>query len=168
MSFVEVLRSQGGALAAAVAEDPPGAAESGPAQLAALGPRCAAAPAEYELLLEMILEGARLHYGPQRVVKTGDHDLALLLGDQLYAMGLVRIAAIGDHTAVAELADLISLLAQASAAEDPELVDAVWHAGAVAIGWGPSPALIEAKAMARAGHPQAASALLGAAEARRA
>ena len=38
-----------------------------------------------------------------------DPDLALLLGDQLYALGLSRLAALGDLEAVAELADLISL-----------------------------------------------------------
>jgi hypothetical protein len=40
----------------------------------------------------MIFEGCRLHYGPQRVVRTADADLALLLGDQLYALGLARLA----------------------------------------------------------------------------
>ena len=60
----------------------------GPAQVAASGPRAAGAPRDYELLLEIIFEGVRLHYGPARVVRTDDPDLALLVGDQLYALGL--------------------------------------------------------------------------------
>ena len=39
-------------------------------------------------------------------------DTALLLGDYLYAHGLVRIAALGEVAAVADLAELISLCAQ--------------------------------------------------------
>ncbi len=71
---------------------------------------------------------------------TDDPDLCLLLGDRLYAAGLARLAELGDLEAVAELADLISLLAQAQARQDPELAAAVWAAGARAIGWGASPA----------------------------
>ena len=60
---------------------------------------------------------------------------------------------------MAELADLISLLAQAQAASDPELADAVWQAGAAAIGWGSSAEHEAAKALARAGDDGAADAL---------
>ena len=132
---------------------------SGPPQTAACGPRAAGREAEYELLLEMILEGSRLHYGSPSVVQTEDRDLALLLGDQLYALGLSRLAALDDLHAIDELADLISLIAQAHAAADAELAEAVWEAGAVAIGWGPSPEHRAAKALARAGDPRAVSAL---------
>ena len=97
----------------------------------------------------MILEGYRLHYDEPLVVHTPDADLALLLGDQLYALGLSRLAALGDLDAVAELADVISLVAQAHAASDRELAHAVWEAGAVSVGWGPSDAHAEAKASAR-------------------
>ena len=69
----------------------------------------------------MILEGYRLHYGEPLVVRPGDNDLALLLGDQLYALGLARLAELGDLEAVAELADVISLAAQAHSASDPML-----------------------------------------------
>ena len=41
-----------------------------------------------------------------------DADLALLAGDYLYALGLERLAALGDLEAVRELSDLISLSAQ--------------------------------------------------------
>ena len=101
----------------------------GPAQLAAAGPRARGREREYELLLEMILEGYRLHYDEPMVVRTPDVDLALLLGDQLYALGLSRLAALGDLDAVAELADVISLAAQAQTVSDRELAQAVWEAG---------------------------------------
>ena len=136
-----------------------------PTQIAAAGPRTAAAPDEYELLLEMILEGSHLHYGPQRVVRTADPDLALLIGDQLYALGLARLAALGDLVAVAELADVISLVAEARAASDAALAAAVWEAGAVAIGWGSDGRHQAAKELARTGDPQAAQALREAATA---
>ncbi len=131
----------------------------GPAQLAAAGPRAARDPGEYELLLEMIVEGSRLHYGPQRLVRTSDQDLALLLGDQLYAIGLARLAALGDLEAVAELAEVISLVAEAHAGGDPTLAEAVWAAGAVAIGWGQHERHALAKRLARAGDRGAAQAL---------
>jgi hypothetical protein len=165
-SLREALRRQGGELAALsnggfiVAEPSPGD-PAGPAQHAASGPRAAGREAEYELLLEMILEGSHLHYGPQRIVHTDDADLALLLGDQLYALGLARLAGLGDLEAVAELADVISLVAQAHAAADRRLADAVWTAGARAIGWGPGDGYLAAKDLARSGDPRAAEALQG-------
>jgi hypothetical protein len=136
----------------------------GAPQRAAEGPRAAGHEAEYELLLEMILEGSLLHYGGARVVDADDPDLALLLGDQLYALGLSRLAELGDLDAVCELADLISLLAQARAASDIALAEAVWQASAVAVGWGSSERHERAKALARAGHPDAPAALLEAAQ----
>jgi hypothetical protein len=151
------LRERGGTLAELASEDSDG--PSVPAQLGASGPRTARDQAEYELLLEMILEGSRLHYGAPRVVRTDDRDLALLLGDQLYALGLLRLAALGDIEATAELSDVISLVAQAHARADPELADAVWLAGAAAVGWGSNEELREAKALARAGDPAARTAL---------
>jgi hypothetical protein len=128
-----------------------------------MGPRAAGREQDYELLLEMIYEGSRLHYGEPRVVRPSDPDLALLLGDQLYALGLSRLAELGDLDAVAELADLISLVAQAQAADDEDLSEAVWEAGAVAIGWGCTPGLTAAKAAARAHDPEAAAQLRAAA-----
>ncbi len=159
-SLRAALREQGGALAEAASQSAEAAeADPGAPQLAAAGPRAAERGAEYELLLEMILEGSHLHYGPQRVVRTDDQDLALLLGDQLYALGLARLAALGDLDAVDELADVISLVAQAHAASDPELAEAVWEAGASAIGWGASSDTAAAKELARSGDAGAAEAL---------
>jgi hypothetical protein len=161
----EALRDEGGTVASVL--DAPARAEHeddpGPAQLAATGPRARGREREYELLLEMILEGYRLHYTDPLVVRPGDPDLALLLGDQLYSLGLSRLAALGDVEAVAELADVISLVAEAHSAPDPGLAQAVWEAGAVAVGWGPSDDHRRAKERARAGHPDASAALLRAA-----
>lgn len=136
-ALIEALRAEGGTLGdhvtAAASQRPD---EQGPAQLAAAGPRTVGDRGEYELLLEMIYEGSLLHYGSARVVHTDDPDLALLLGDQLYALGLSRLAALGDLEAVDVLAGVISLLAQAHAEGAPERAEAIWTAGANAIGWG--------------------------------
>lgn len=167
----EALRAQGGTVADVLDEPLPPDERldlPGPAQLAATGPRTRDHRREYELLLEMILEGYRLHYDEPLVVRPHDPDLALLLGDQLYALGLARLAALGDVDAVAELADVISLAAQAHTAADRELADAVWEAGAVSVGWGASDDHRRAKERARAHDPEATDALRAAAGARRA
>ena len=69
--------------------------------LAAAGPRAAAAPGEYALVVEAVREGYLLHYGEPRLLAGHDPDLALLAGDYLYALGLERLAALGDLDAVA-------------------------------------------------------------------
>ena len=156
------LAAEGGTVAALLEDQiavAPALDRPGPAQLAAAGPRAGSRAADYELLIEMILEGSRLHYGAPVVVRTEDPDLALLIGDQLYALGLARLASLGDVAAVAELADVISLVAQAHVAGDPALADAVWQAGAVAVGWGETRAHQAAKALARAGQSGAVQAL---------
>jgi hypothetical protein len=66
----------------------------------------------HALGLETIYEGYLLHYGRPRLFAPADRDTGLLLGDHLYAHGLVRIAALDDVAAVADLAELISLCAQ--------------------------------------------------------
>lgn len=151
------LAAEGGTLAdVTVAPDRPATdGEPGPAQLAASGPRARGHEAEYEVLLEMVREAVLLHFGRARVTASADPDLALLLGDQLYALGLSRLAAIGDLDAVRELADTISLISQAAAVGDEELVEAIWEAGAVAVGWGADPAHEQAKALARSADPAA-------------
>ena len=163
MSLAELHRAlgdEGGTLAESlVAPDVLLEPADGPPQLAADGPRAQGRSGEYELLLEMILEGSLLHYGQPRLVRCADPDLALLLGDQLYALGLARLAEVGDLEAVAELADVISLLAQAQAASDSRLAEAIWGAGAAAIGWGAGPEYESAKALARSGDDDAAAAL---------
>jgi len=80
--------------------------------LAAAGRGAAAAPGEYSLVVEAVHEGYLLHYGEPRLLAGHDADLGLLAGDYLYAVGLDRLAALGDTAAVAVLADLISRCAQ--------------------------------------------------------
>jgi hypothetical protein len=63
----------------------------------------------YVLGLETIYEGYLVHYGRPRLFAPTDRDAALLLGDYLYAHGLVRVAEQQDVTAVANLSELISL-----------------------------------------------------------
>jgi hypothetical protein len=94
------------------------------------------------------------------VIATDDRDLELLLGDQLYALGLSLLAELGDVDAVSELADLISLLSAAQLSKDRELARAIWEAGAVAVGWGGTIEYVAAKALARGGDAGATSALL--------
>lgn len=161
----EALLDHGGTVAASLqapsepARAPGADVGAGAPQLAARGPRAAGREREYELLLEMILEGSLLHYGAPRLVCCADPDLALLLGDQLYALGLARLAELGDLEAVSELADLISLLAQARASSNAVLADAIWQAGAAAIGWGATPEHAAAKALARDGAVEGPEAL---------
>jgi hypothetical protein len=68
-------------------------------------------PQQFALGLETIYEGYLLHYGRPRLFEPADSDTALLLGDYLYAHGLVRVAALGEVEAVAALAELISTCA---------------------------------------------------------
>jgi hypothetical protein len=77
----------------------------------------ALAEARFALGLETIYEGYLVHYGTPRLFDPDDADTALLLGDYLYAHGLVRIAAFGEVAAVADLSELISLCSQLRAAE---------------------------------------------------
>ncbi len=73
------------------------------------------APERFALALETIYEGYLVHYGRSRLfAPPGEHE-AVLLGDYLYAHGLVRIAAVGEIDAVAALAELISTCAHLQA-----------------------------------------------------
>jgi hypothetical protein len=66
----------------------------------------------FALGLETIYEGYLLHYGRPRLFAPPDRDTSVLLGDYLYAHGLVRIAEVGDVSVVSDLAELLSLCAQ--------------------------------------------------------
>jgi hypothetical protein len=92
-------------------------------------------PAPHALGLETIYEGYLVHYGRPRLFVPPDADAALLLGDYLYAHGLVRIAASGDVAAVADLAELISLCAQARA-DGRDGDGSAWAATAALLGAG--------------------------------
>jgi hypothetical protein len=89
----------------------------------------------YALGLETIYEGYLLHYGRPRLFAPADDDTALLLGDYLYAHGLVRVAEAGPVEAVSDLAELISLCAQLRADGLPGDGEA-WAATAATLGRG--------------------------------
>jgi hypothetical protein len=102
--------------------------------LAAAGPRAAASPAEYALVVESVREGYLLHYGEPRLLRGHDPDLALLAADYLYALGIERLAALADPEAVAALAELIGRCAQLHAEGRREEVPALWREAALAVG----------------------------------
>jgi hypothetical protein len=91
------------------------------------------AEARYALGLETIYEGYLVHYGRPRLLEPADDNSALVLGDYLYAQGLARIASLGDVDAVGDLAELISLCAQARA-DRRDGDGAAWAATAALIG----------------------------------
>jgi hypothetical protein len=161
---LRALLLEGGGLMARLVEsssaaDPDTSQAPSPAAIAAEGPRAAGRREDYELLVEAIYEGYLLHYGEPRVVRVPDADLRLLAGDRLYAVGLARLVALGDTRAVAELADTITLSALAQGAGSVKLADAVWQAGARAVGWGASELHSHAKELVLAGAPEALEAM---------
>lgn len=89
---------------------------------------------EYALVIEAVREGYLLHYEQPRLLAGHDSDLALLAGDYLYALGLDRLAALGDTRAVAVLADLISTCARLQAEGQTEGIPDLWRktAGTIA------------------------------------
>ena len=95
----------------------------------------ALAPARHAVGLETIYEGYLVHYGRSRLFAPPDRDTALLLGDYLYAHGLVRIAETGDVKAVADLAELISRCAHLRA-EGLDGDGEAWAATSSALGNG--------------------------------
>ena len=133
--------------------------------LAAAGPRAADAPGEYSLLVESVREGYLLHYGEPRVVVGADADLALLAGDYLYALGLERLAGLGDLEAIRELSDLISLSAQLHDAGGDEAPaggragNALWLASVTVVASGTTPDHEQGKAALREGRSGAAAVL---------
>lgn len=74
------------------------------------------APERFALAIETIYEGYLLHHARPRLFAAADPGTAILLGDYLYAHGLVRLAEHEDVGAVADFAELISLCAQVRAA----------------------------------------------------
>jgi hypothetical protein len=89
----------------------------------------------FALGLETIYEGYLLHYGTPRLFTPSDNHNALLLGDYLYAHGLVRIASFQEVGAVSDLAELISLCAQLRAGGS-ESDGPAWAASAALLGKG--------------------------------
>ena len=89
----------------------------------------------YALGIETIYEGYLLHYGASRLFAPEDGDAALLLGDYLYAHGLVRVEQAGTVEAVNDLAELIAMCAYLRA-EGIAGDGAAWAATAATLGRG--------------------------------
>ena len=145
----EILRAEGEPLAGALRPVPLGETLLGP--VAAGGPRAARDRAAYALLLEAIYEGYLLHYERSRLLASSDPNLALLAGDRLYALGLERLVALGDLEAVRELADVIAICALLHARGEGASCQALWLAGARAVGYGASEEHERTKAALREG-----------------
>ena len=110
-----------------------------PERLGIFGPL---APERFGLGLETIYEGYLVHYGRPRLFEPGDDETALLLGDYLYAHGLVRIAATGELDAVVALAELISTCAHLRAEEAAGDGEA-WVDSVRSLGGDPDPDAVE-------------------------
>jgi hypothetical protein len=93
-------------------------------------------PAPLALGLETVYEAYLVHYGRPRLFETADPDEGVLLGDYLYAHGLVRIAEAGGVPAVAALAELIARCAAERADGRPD-DGAAWVDAARALGGSP-------------------------------
>lgn len=93
-----------------------------------------AAP-ELALGIETIYEGYLVHYGRSRLFTPGDPNLALLLGDRLYARGLVQVSEAGSVAVVADLAALLELCARLQAERKPG-DGALWAAAISRLGQG--------------------------------
>lgn len=100
-----------------------------PAEESAFAP-----PGDCAPVLEAVREGYLLHYGESRLLSGHDADLALLAGDYLYALGIERLAAMGDAKAVLRLADLISTCAQLHTEGREDQVPDRWRETVRAIG----------------------------------
>jgi hypothetical protein len=95
------------------------------------------APPRFAVGVETIYEAYLVHYARPRLFVTPDADEGVLLGDYLYAHGLVRIAEAGGVPAVAAMAELISSCAALRADGAPGDGDA-WVEVARSLGGAPS------------------------------
>ena len=93
--------------------------------------------ARFGLGLETIYEAYLVHYGRSRLFSPAEESERVLLGDYLYAHGLVRVAEAGGVDAVAAMAELISRCASLRAAGEPGEADA-WVEAARSLGGNPS------------------------------
>jgi hypothetical protein len=107
------------------------------------------APERYALGIETIYEAYLVHYGRSRLFAPAEEGERVLLGDYLYAHGLVRVAQAGGVEAVAVMADLISRCAALRAAEsEPGAEGDAWVAASRSLGGDPPPSAAAA-ALAR-------------------
>jgi hypothetical protein len=154
----EIVSAEGEAIAPAL-RAAPGEDALGPLVQAAAADRTD--PFEYALVVESVLEGYLLHFGRPRLLDAADEDLRLLAGDYMYALGLSRLARLGDLPAVRALADLITLSARQRAAgtRDADLLAGLWALSALAVGGGPWDRYEQAIAAAREGRADPAELL---------
>jgi hypothetical protein len=94
-------------------------------------------PEDLALVVEAVREGYLLHYGDPRLLAGHDDDLALLAGDYLYALGIERLAKLGDTRAVGILAELIGACAQLHAEGREQEAPGRWRDAVHAIDTGP-------------------------------
>jgi hypothetical protein len=104
-------------------------------------------PAHLALGLETIYEAYLVHYGGSRLFDSPGDEERVLLGDYLYAQGLVSIAQAGGVDAVAVMADLISTCAALRAARGDGDGEA-WVEAVRALGGEPDDDAVE-RALAR-------------------
>jgi hypothetical protein len=95
------------------------------------------APPRFQLGLETIYEAYLVHYGRPRIFVPGEESERVLLGDYLYAHGLVRVSDAGGVEAVAAMAELISRCASLRAAGEEGDGEA-WVAAARTLGGEPT------------------------------
>jgi hypothetical protein len=87
----------------------------------------------YGLGVETIYEAFLVHYGRPRIFHSRGRDHALLLGDYLYAAGLVEVCTHGELGAVRALAELITRAAAGRGRGDRD-DGALWLATARMLG----------------------------------
>jgi hypothetical protein len=99
-------------------------------------------PSQFELGLETVYEAYLVHYGRPRLFAPDGETERILLGDYLYAHGLVHIAKAGGVDAVAAMAELISRCA-ALRARGLDSDGQAWVEAARALGGEPAPPEVE-------------------------
>src|SRR5204863_6681493 len=90
-------------------------------------------PDRYLVGVEMIREGYLLHHGRSALFSQDDPDLALLIGDYLYAAGLVEICATADLQAVRTLARLIAECSARRGDAEPDGDEPLWDEAVAAL-----------------------------------
>jgi hypothetical protein len=98
-----------------------------------------------------VYEAYLVHYGVSRLFAPADEGERVLLGDYLYAHGLVRIAQAGGVEAVAVMAELIAECAALRAAGQEGDGEA-WVEATRLLGGDAEPATVELSLARHAGH----------------
>jgi hypothetical protein len=111
--------------------------------------------------VETIYEGYLVHHAPRgRAFAAPNREQGLLLGDYLYATGLVQVCAADDVAAIAALADLVSLAAHLRAEGGSPVDGELWLATARFLGGARDGALAAARDALRAGDVEPLCALV--------